>query len=272
MSKQNAKETRAKASLEEMTMMDNEFMTAVLTDNIEATELIIRTILGKPSLRVVSQQAQRYMKNLKGRSSILDVFAVDETGAIYDIEFQNDSYGAQPARARYYGALMDANGIESGRGTEELPIRYVIFITRDDVLGGGLPVYHVCNWVHETDEAFNDGGHIVYVNTSYTGDLVDLDLANLIADFRCTDPAKMHFKELAGRAGSLKGMQGGAVGMSWEDVLDEGREEGYAQGRLDASLEMVKLFVAKFGIDPEEAIAAASLSPEIADAVRSAIK
>jgi len=42
---------------------------------------------------------------------------------------------------------------------------FVIFITENDVLKAGLPIYHVERTVQETGTVFNDQAHIVYVNS-----------------------------------------------------------------------------------------------------------
>ena len=38
---------------------------------------------------------------------------------------------------------MDMNTLNPGQDFDELPESYVIFITRDDALGYGLPIYHI---------------------------------------------------------------------------------------------------------------------------------
>ena len=38
---------------------------------------------------------------------------------------------------------MDMNTLNPGQDFDDLPESYVIFITRDDTLGYGLPIYHV---------------------------------------------------------------------------------------------------------------------------------
>ena len=45
-----------------------------------------------------------------------------------------------------------------------MPETYIIFITSNDVLVGGLPIYTIERTVQETGKLFNDKAHIVYVN------------------------------------------------------------------------------------------------------------
>lgn len=47
---------------------------------------------------------------------------------------------------------------------DELPETYVIFITENDVLGKGKPIYHINRVIEETGDFFHDSSHIIYVN------------------------------------------------------------------------------------------------------------
>ena len=63
-----------------------------------------------------------------------DVFARDSKGREYDIEIQRADRGAEPKRARYNSALMDANALKTGEDVGKLRDTYVIFITENDVM------------------------------------------------------------------------------------------------------------------------------------------
>ncbi|MGN0618007.1 MAG: PD-(D/E)XK nuclease family transposase, partial [Ruminiclostridium sp.] len=123
--------------------------------------------------------------------------AKDKTGAYLNIEVQRDDRNATPKRARYNGSLIDANTTEKGAAFEELPETYIIFITENDVLGGGLPLYTVKKIIEETGEIFNDGTHIIYVNSRITDDTA---LGRLMHDFWCKNPEEMHYEVLSDNA------------------------------------------------------------------------
>ena len=53
---------------------------------------------------------------------------------------------------------------------KELKDSYVIFIYKHDKFRKGLPLYHIDRYVRETNELFEDGSHIIYVNGNYKGD------------------------------------------------------------------------------------------------------
>ena len=281
--------------ISEYTMMDDVFMTAVLDDNIPATQAILRVVLGKPDLQVLSQAVQERFQNLSGHSTVFDVYATDSEGAYYDIEIQNAASGASPRRARYHSAMIDSHELKEGVEFDRLNESYVIFITRDDVLGKNLPLYHIERVITESNETFSDGAHIVYVNGSYPGDNTALGL--LIKDLTTPDPATMHFKELAEKAGRLKNAKVGVPAMSqfWEDVyqdahakglalgiqegvqqglkqgleqgLEQGIQEGILQGSVSAYAHSALSLVENLHIDMEAAIQALDIPEDLKESV-----
>ena len=79
-----------------------------------------------------------------------------------------------------------------------------IFITRDDVLGYGLPIYHIDKQIKEVDESFQDEAHIIYVNSRKQE---DTELGKLMHDLHCKDADEMHSPVLAKRVHELKDTQ-----------------------------------------------------------------
>ena len=222
--------------LAELILMDDIFMRVVLKD-VKCTEFILQTILEKPELRVKSQSIQSDLKNLEGRSLVLDCLCTDKEGNIYNIELQNDSLGASPKRARYHSGLIDMNISKKGKSFDYLPESYVIFICGRDVLKGDKQIYHISRIIKELGEDFPDQTNIIYVNTSKSS---SNDLGKLIEDFYTADPEKMHSKILAKRVSRLKIAENIEKGdekamTTYYDRLKrqwkkEGTEEGMAKG------------------------------------------
>ena len=129
------------ALVENFRLMDDNFMSKCLENAPECIELILQIILDKKDLKVVKSQTEYPIKSLQGRGVRFDVFARDSKGREYDIEIQRANDGAEPKRARYNSALMDANALLSGDDVGKLRDAYVIFITETDVMGDGLEVY-----------------------------------------------------------------------------------------------------------------------------------
>jgi hypothetical protein len=182
-------------------LIDDTFMSKVFEDKACA-ELLLSVILGRDDLTVQKVVSQLEIKNLQGRSSRLDIYAMDGNGKHYDIEVQRDNDGAEPKRARYNSSLLDANSLLPGEKVSALPESYVIFITEHDVLKGGKPVYTIRRTVEELDNAiFGDEAHIIYVN----GEIRDeTKLGTLMQDFFCADPHQMHNKVLFDRTKYFK--------------------------------------------------------------------
>lgn len=160
---------------------------------------------------------------------ILDVLATDSTGRQYDIEMQRADKGASPRRARYNSSLIDGHILIAGEEYENLPETYVIFITENDVFGKGMAMYRIERVVTGTGDSFEDGSHILYVDSSH---LDESRIGRLMHDFRCTEPDEMHYAVLADRARYFKKDMKGVSHMCkiMEEVKAEGYEEGMAEG------------------------------------------
>ena len=107
--------------------------------------------------------------------------------------------------------------------------KYVIFITRDDILAYGLPIYHINRKIEEVEECFQDGSHIIYVNSRKQE---DTELGKLMHDLHCKDPEQMYSKILAKRVSELKETPEGVEEMcrEMEEIYYEGMEIGERNG------------------------------------------
>lgn len=186
---------RVNKLVDDMTLFDDNLMSHVFDKNIEATELILRIILGE-TIKVIRVDVQDELKNplTDGRNITLDVHAVDSHGKEIDIEVQGDAKGAAVERARFHSSMVDARMLKASQDFKELNDSYVIFIYKKDKFKEGLPVYHIDRYVRETGKLFEDGSHIIYVNGSYKG---EGKIAQLIEDFHQRESEDMHYKALA---------------------------------------------------------------------------
>lgn len=229
--------------LSELILMDDIFMRIVLKDR-KCTEFILQTILQKPDLKVKTQSIQSDLKNLQGRSLILDCLCSDTKGTVYNIEVQNDSHGASPKRARYHSALIDMHILKKGKTFETLPESYVIFICAKDILKENKQIYHISRTVHESGSKFPDQSEIIYLNTSKSS---DNELGMLIKDFYTKDPKKMHSKVLAKRVADLKenkNIEKGehdAMTTYYDRLKKQWEKEGMVKGKEESESKMAKL-------------------------------
>ncbi len=223
--------------LKNFRLMDDDFMTACLEGQPECVELILQIIMGKPDLKVVDLKVQYFTKNLLKRSVRLDVFATDSKGKKYNIEIQRADKGAGAKRARYNSSIIDSKVLETGTKFDDLPETYVIFITENDVLGKGRPLYHIERYIVEEKEEFGDEAHIIYVNGAYRGD--DL-LGHLMADFHCTEPSKMYYNKLRERVSYFKETKEGVAIMcrAMEEMVEKERAEAKLEGKQEERVEI----------------------------------
>lgn len=200
--------------LEGFNLLDDEFMTVVFDRNIEAAELVLNIILGRNDLKVTVVAAQREYKNpiVGGRTIILDIYAEDSEGKVYDIELQNENSGADVRRARFHSSMLDTKMLKSAQKFREIHDSYIIFITKDDYMRLGMPMYHVERVIQESGKLFGDGSHIIYVNGSYKND--DDLIGKLMHDFRCTSANDMFYQELVRPVRHFKETEGGRNRMS----------------------------------------------------------
>ena len=224
-----------KGIIKNFTLMSDIFMRNVFKKR-ECLEYVLQVIMEKQDLHVIDQIIQKDYKNLQGRSAVMDCVARDSTGKQFDVEIQQDNEGASPKRARYHSGLMDMNTLNPGQDFEKLPESYVIFITRDDILGYGLPIYHIDRQIKELNEAFQDEAHIIYVNSRKQN---DTELGKLMHDLHCKKADEMHSPILAKRVYELKETQKGVELMchEMEKIYSEGMESGEKRGELKAKKE-----------------------------------
>ena len=244
---------RYKGIIKNFTLMSDIFMRNVFKQR-ECLEYVLQVIMEKQDLRVIDQIIQKDYKNLQGRSAIMDCVARDSEGKQFDVEIQQDNEGASPKRARYHSGLMDMNTLNPGQDFDELPESYVIFITRDDILGYDFPIYHIDRHIKEADDSFQDEAHIIYVNSRKQE---DTELGRLMHDLHCKNADEMHSPVVVKRVHELKDTQKGVELMchEMEKIYSEGMESGEKRGELKKAKETA-LSLAEMGL-PVEKIAKA---------------
>lgn len=194
----------------------------------------MQTIL-KEEIQVLDQTLQKDFKNLQGRSAILDCLARDNQNRRMNVEIQKEKEGASPKRARYHSGLIDMNTLEPGQDFGELPEKYVIFITRTDVLGRKKQIYHIDRRIREIGEVFDDNTYIVYVNAEMQD---DTEIGKLVHDLHCKNAEDMYSEVLAQRVRELKETEEGRNIMCRE--MEEIYNWGIEHERKNTELEKQK--------------------------------
>lgn len=242
--------------IDDMNLFDDDLMSMVFDGNIEATELLLKIILKQDDIQVESVVGQRELQSpvVGGRDIRLDIRAQDGTGKHYNVEVQQRPEGAHIRRARFHSSMMDSRMLKAGQDFSELQDSYMVFITRTDIFGHGIPIYTIDRHFRETDEFFDDGSHIIYVNGAYKGDDA---IGNLVHDFACKESKDMYYPELA------KGMkhfkeEGGRKKMC--EAVEKYGDRRAESARINNLLENVRNLMESMKWSAEQAMSAMKVS------------
>ena len=188
------------AEINRLVLFDDQFAMVVFDDK-KCIEKILQIILDQENININEYQLQKNLKNLQGRSIIMDIFATNSKNS-YNLEIEQKKIRAALKRARFHSSLIDAYISNPGDEFTKLHNIVVIFICKEDVFKKGLPIYHVSEIIYEANEIVDSGIIKIYVNGQYED--TSSDIGKLIHDFKETNPEKMYFKELAKRVRYLK--------------------------------------------------------------------
>ena len=264
------KKIRYLEKIKQLRLMDDTFFNSCFDGNIPCMEVVLRAVLGNDRLRVTEVITQQSVPNLYGRAVRFDALATDgET--IYDVEIQRSDEGAIPRRARFNSSMIDSREVSKGTLFPDLPETYVIFITEHDVWKRGKPLYTVRRTFEDTEEVFNDGTHILYVNGECQS---ESPLGRLMHDFFCSDPNDMYSDVLAERVRFFKEDEKGVAAMCnvMKEIYDDGFASGEAQGEARGEvrgdirgaeterIKSIKNLISSLGITAEAAMDALKIA------------
>ena len=226
----------------------DDLMFRKMAEHKEFCEEILRVILGDQKLVVTDNMQQFDLKNLQGRSVVLDAKCITGDGRYINIEVQKANDDNHLKRVRYNASVLTANVTETGKQFEFVPDICIIFISAFDLFKGNLPLYHVVKTVKETGQVIEDGLTEIYVNAavddgSKLAKLMKVFTKNDVydeADFPVTSEIKARFKKDEG--GTVK-MD--ATLQKWMQESEEigekrgekrGREEGIMLGKEEGMM------------------------------------
>ena len=123
---EEAENARVRKLVQNMNLFDDDLMSRVFDQNIPATEYLLKTILERDDLHVLSVIGQHELKNgnPEGRNVRLDIHAALDNGEEFDVEVQRRDDGAgaglcRPQSAAAAGILrIPGDGICLCPGTE----------------------------------------------------------------------------------------------------------------------------------------------------------
>ncbi len=220
-------------AISKLRLIDDDFMNVVFKDK-NCLELLLSLIFNE-HIEIVSYENQYPFKNLHGRDIQIDVLVKTEDHHYINVEIQRQNQGAIPQRARYHQSLIDSYVFKEGNRWKEIPSVTVIFITENDILKKGLPIYHINRTIEETGDKFKDGTEIIYVNASIQE---ESHLGRLMHDFMCEKAENMYYEVLRNRVKYYKENQEGRREMCeiMDNIRNKGRDEGRIEGLAEGEL------------------------------------
>lgn len=215
-------------------LMDDFYMRKFFKGNVVCVQYVLRIIMNDEGLVVKTVKTQKYLKGSK-RGVFLDIYAVSSRGEEYDIEFQRSDDEAIPERAFYNLAMLKTNMLEKKRPYSELRKAVVIFITENDVIGDGLPLYTAEFKINETGKPLGVNALILYVNNGIQDP--STDLGRLMHDFSCAEADEMYSELLAERTREFKNTEKGRSIMSsiWKEAQEEAAKQAAEQATKQAT-------------------------------------
>ena len=160
------------------------------------------------------------------------------------MEIHNEDEPDAPRRMRFYGAMADSDFLDKGSGYEELPERYMIYISETDIWKKGRTRYHVGKYLEDHDEKYSDGEHILYVNAEIDD---GSRTAKLMKYFMTADPEDKSEGRLSERVHYLKCKEGGVQEMCkvtesiWQDGWKDGERFGILTGKMEAAFNLEEM-------------------------------
>ena len=273
----------------------DDLMFRKMAEHKEFCEEILRVILGDNELIVTDNMQQFDLKNLQGRSVVLDAKCITGDGRYINIEVQKANDDNHLKRVRYNASVLTANVTETGKQFEFVPDICIIFISAFDLFKGNLPLYHVVKTVKETGQVIEDGLTEVYVNAavddgSKLAKLMKVFTNNDVydeADFPVTSEIKARFKkdeggtvkmdatlqkwmqeseEIGEKRGEKRGREEGIM-LGKEEGMMLGKEEGIMLGKEEGAKIIAKTMIEE-GLPTELIMRYTGLSEDVVVALQ----
>ena len=234
-----AERERRLKDLEQLTLLSDVFMSVVLSDR-NACQHVIRILMDDPGIELVSVRTQYVISKVISHGARLDVLAEDKKGVICHLEIEGADVADHARRTRFYGSVTDGKFLRKGRDYNELPERYIFYISRKDIWKDGYTVYEEEKRFRQTGKKHNDGSHLIYVNAEIDD---GSRIAKLMKYFKTADPFDDSEGELSKRVRFLKTEEGGIEIMCeiMERIREEGRESGMKESHKKTAWNLEKM-------------------------------
>ncbi len=127
---------------------------------------LLQAIFPELNIEKVEFETQKHEKvEPLHRGTILDLYATDEEGRVYDIEVQTTLAPYQDKRFRYYQSKLDERALLAGHSIEELQSTYIVVLFTEDPIGRDKKYYRfgMCD-LEDKDIELDTGAELLYLN------------------------------------------------------------------------------------------------------------
>ena len=252
--------SQTKKSLQDLTLLDR-FLFAEVMEDPKTFENILSIILGEDiSIKGRPQSEHESRTSPLKRQVRLDVWAEDETDAVYNVEAQKENTKNLPHRSRFYQALIDSKLLDPGEvDFSNMKDCYSIIIAPFDLFGRGLYQYTFQMNCNETGQPLNDGAIRIFLNThGQNPEGISSELKELLyymehttEDIFCSTPRLQEIKKHVNIVKSSEEI-GVKYMQEWEEkILEkrkaraEGRVKGRAEGETFRLIQLIKKKIQK---------------------------
>ena len=248
--------SKNKKSLQDLTLLDR-FLFAEVMEDPKTFENILSIILGEDiSIKCRPQTEHENRTSPLKRQVRLDVWAEDETDAVYNVEAQKENTKNLPHRSRFYQALIDSKLLDPGEvDFSNMKDCYSIIIAPFDLFGRGLYQYTFQMTCAETGQPLEDGATRIFLNThGKNSEDISPELKELLYYMEHTTEeiscSTSRLQEIKNHVNIVKSSEeiGVKYMQEWEEKILEKRKaraEGRAEGETFRLIQLIKKKIQK---------------------------
>lgn len=248
--------SKNKKSLQDLTLLDR-FLFAEVMEDPKTFENILSIILGEDISIKGRPQSEHESRTLPLKRQVrLDVWAEDETDAVYNVEAQKENTKNLPHRSRFYQALIDSKLLDPGEvDFSNMKDCYSIIIAPFDLFGRGLYQYTFQMTCAETGQPLEDGATRIFLNThGKNSEDISPELKELLYYMEHTTEeiscSTSRLQEIKNHVNIVKSSEeiGVKYMQEWEEKILEKRKaraEGRAEGETFRLIQLIKKKIQK---------------------------
>ena len=248
--------SKNKKSLQDLTLLDR-FLFAEVMEDPKTFENILSIILGEDiSIKGRPQSEHENRTSPLKRQVRLDVWAEDETDAVYNVEAQKENTKNLPHRSRFYQALIDSKLLDPGEvDFSNMKDCYSLIIAPFDLFGRGLYQYTFQMTCAETGQPLEDGATRIFLNThGKNSEDISPELKELLYYMEHTTEeiscSTSRLQEIKNHVNIVKSSEeiGVKYMQEWEEKILEKRKaraEGRAEGETFRLIQLIKKKIQK---------------------------